>query len=349
MPGEPPRTLPAKGSVLASVVFDSEGRALLADMAGFIRAFSQSGELQWEAKLAAGVSATPAVHSAHPRLFVGTHDGSVAAFDTVQGTRLWDATLPTRADPRILSDLLHFAAADGIVVSSWGGSFHLLDAQTGTSRASWDAGISPSSSAAAGGECLYCLRAVEKRGVEFVQVDASGTETVLHRTEPDSRGPRRTLVGAAPVVDPERSMVYFAVNREKSCELNAWSLQSREVAWTRSLPHAVQATPALRRDGVIVLPDLAGIVHGIGPDGVLRFRYSTGSEYLLAGGVSEAGGAFFIGDPLGGVHVIDERGSGKRIFEAPRAIQARPSFDPDGNLYVPAAGRAVCVFTNKAG
>jgi outer membrane protein assembly factor BamB len=335
--------------VLASIVFDSEGRAFVADMAGFIRAFSRSGELQWEAKLAAGVSATPAVHSAHPRLFVGTHDGSVAAFDTLQGTRLWDTTLLTRADPRILSNLLYFAAADGIVVSSWGGRFHLLDAQTGTSRASWDAGISPSSSAAASAERLYCLRAVEKRGVEFVQVDASGTETVLHRTEPDSRGPRRTLVAAAPVVDPERSMVYFAVNREKSCELKAWSLQSRELAWTCPLPHSVQATPALRRDGVILVPDLAGIVHGIGPDGAPRFRYSTGSEYLLAGGVTEAEGTCFIGDPLGVVHQIDEGGSGKRIFEAPRAIQARPSFDAQGNLYVPATGRAVYVFAKKAG
>lgn len=341
---QPSRTLAAKGSMLASVVFDAEGQAFVADMSGSVRALSRGKELVWEARLVEGLSATPAVHPSRPQLFVGTHGGSVVAFDTARGTALWKAELPTRADPRILSDLLYFAAADAVVVSSWGGRFHMLDAETGASRATWDAGISPSSAAAVAGEYLYCLRAVEKRGVELVQVDPKGVETVLHRAEPDSRGPRRTLVAASPVVDTERSTIYSVVNREKSCELKSWSLRSPELAWSRPLPHAVQATPTLRRDGLILVADLAGNVHGIDSDGAPRFRYSTGSDYLLAGGVTEAGGTCFIGDPLGVVHAINESGAGKRLFEAPRALQARPSFDAEGNLYVPGVGRVVYVF-----
>ncbi len=346
---QPARQLAANGSVLASVVFDAEGQAFVADMSGSVRAFSQGKDLVFEARLANGVSATPVVHPTRPHLFVGTHGGSVVAFDTARGTALWKAELPTRADPRILSDLLYFAAADAVVVSSWGGRFHLLDAETGASQATWDAGISPSSAAAVAGDYLYCLRAVEKRGVELVQVDRKGAETVLHRSEPDPRGPRRTLVMAAPVVDTERSTVYFVVNRDKSCELRSWSLRSPELAWSRPLPHAVQATPTLRRDGLILVADLAGNVHGIEPDGAPRFRYSTGSDSLLAGGVTEAGGTCFIGDPLGVVHAIDESGAGKKLFEAPRALQARPSFDAEGNLYIPGTGRVVYVFDTAAG
>ena len=344
----PERQLSAGGSVQASVVFDDAGRAFVADMGGAVQAFSRDGELLWRVNLPGGISATPAVHSKKPRLFVGDHTGVVCALDTADGSQLWKADLPTRADPRILSDLLYMPEADAVVLNSWGGRFHALEAETGAERTSWSAGLFPYSAAALAEDgLLYCLRAVEKQGVEFVRVAPDGSEAVLHRVPEDKRGARRTMVAAAPIADNERSMVYFIINEGRRSQLHAYSRRSGTLAWSQPLPNAVQATPALRRDGVILAPDLGGFVQGVGPDGSLRFRYESGCEYLLAAAVSEAGGTSFFGDPLGVVHAIDERGGGKKMFEVPRAIQARPSFDAEGNLYVPSTDRSIYVFSNR--
>jgi hypothetical protein len=110
------------------------------------------------------------------------------------------------------------------------------------------------------------------------------------------------------------------------------------------LPNSVQASPALRKDGFILIPDLAGFVQGITPEGAWAFRYAAGCEYLLASAAVEAGGTAFVGDPLGMLHVIDHRGTGQPAFEAPRAIQGRPSFSPDGHLHLPCTGHEVYVF-----
>jgi hypothetical protein len=96
----------------------------------------------------------------------------------------------------------------------------------------------------------------------------------------------------------------------------------------------------------VLVADLAGSVHGFSAEGTLRFRYSTGSDYLLAGGAGRTDGTFWIGDPLGVVHAVDRDGSSVRFFEAPRAIQARLSFDPLGRLHVPCTDRHVYVFAS---
>jgi hypothetical protein len=92
--------------------------------------------------------------------------------------------------------------------------------------------------------------------------------------------------------------------------------------------------------------DLRGYVHAVAHDGSRLYRYASGADFLLAGGVCDAGGTMFVGDPLGMVHAIPPNGSGRQVFEIPRSVQARPSFDPAGNLYIPATDRKVYVFRN---
>lgn len=342
--------LSAEGAIQASVVFDEQGTAFVADMAGAVQAFASSGTLRWRVKLSGGVSATPAVHPAKPHLFVGTHAGSVYALDTATGAVLWRKEVPTKNDPRILSDLLYLPQADAVVLSSWGGRFHALDAGSGAERFSWDAGISPYAAAASDKEGnLYSLRAVWNQGVELVRVTSRGEEAVLYRAAEEKRGTRRTLVAAAPTLNEDRGVAYFIVNRDQGGVLHAWSLKSSSLLWHHPLPNAVQGTPALRHDGVILLADLGGSLHAIGPDGTPRFRYSSGCDYLLAGGVCEAGGTCFMGDPVGVLHAINGQGAGKKIFEARRSIQGRLSFGLDGSLYVPATDRTVSVFPAKPG
>jgi outer membrane protein assembly factor BamB len=346
----PARRLPAEGAIQAAVVFDEQGTAFVADMVGAVQGFSSSGKLRWRVKLSGGVSATPAVHPAKPQMFVGTHAGWVYALDTATGATLWRKEVPTKSDPRILSDLLYLPQADAVVLSSWGGRFHALDAGSGAERFSWDAGISPYAAAAADQEGnLYCLRAVWNQGVELVRVTSKGEETLRHPAPEEKRGARRTLVSAAPVLDERSGVAYFVINRDQGSRLHAWSLKSSSLLWTHPLPNAVQGTPALRHDGVILLADLGGSLHAIGPDGTPRFRYASGCEYLLAGGVCEAGGTCFIGDPVGVLHAINGQGAGHTVFEAKRSIQARPSFATDGSLYLPATDRTVYVFPARPG
>ncbi len=339
------RRLPAQGAVRAAVVFNQAGTAFVADMAGGVQAFASSGELLWRTKLDGGISATPVVHRDGRSLLVGTHTGSVFRLDAASGATQWRREIPSKSDPRILSDLLHLARADLVVFSSWGERFHALEAQTGQERFSWDAGISPSSAAASDGqENVYCLRARAGHGVEFVSVDARGQERLLLREPEDQRGARRALVAATPVLDEDLAVAYCIFNQAHSAQLVAWSLKTGTELWRQKLPAAVQATPALLEGGEVVVADLAGSVHGFSPEGMLRFRYTTGSEYLLAGGVGQADGTILIGDPLGVVHAVDRHGAGIAFFEAPRSIEARLSFNPLGHLHVPCGDRLVYVF-----
>jgi outer membrane protein assembly factor BamB len=299
-------------------------------------------------KLSGGISATPATHPTQALVFVGTHAGTVWALDTRQGLTRWTKAIPTRSDPRILSDLLYVAQTDALVLSSWGGRYCMLEAATGVEQRSWDAGLTPYAAAAADREGnVYCLRAVLNQGVELVRVSREGQATVLHRSPEDKRGLKRALVAAAPVLDEARGRLYFLINQDQGCHLLAWSLASQALVWSHPLPHMVQATPAMSSDGSLLVADLAGEARAIGSDGKARYGYDSGGEYLLAGAVCGADGTCYLGDPLGGLHRIDPRGTGKVLFEARRSLQARPAFGADGRLYVPSTDRTVYVLSPR--
>ena len=181
---EPIRRLLAQGAVQASVVFDEQDRVLVADMAGWIHAFDPQGKVLWERQLTGGVSASPAVDAEAGRVFIGTHAGWVEALQTTDGAALWRRKLPSKSDARILSDLLYLPAQGCVVLSSWGGQFHALDAASGETRRTWDAGLWPQAGASADTQGhVFCLRALGGVGVAFVRVAAEGQETILY-TQP---------------------------------------------------------------------------------------------------------------------------------------------------------------------
>lgn len=329
-------------SVQASVVFDAKGNSYTADMAGNVQARTEDGRLLWQSRLTGGISATPAVHPALPMLFVGTHLGFVYALDSHDGRTRWQKELSSRTDPRILSDLLYWPSPDAVVLNSWNERFLALGAETGAELFSWNAGVFPSGAASldpAG--CCHCLRAVPDVGVQWLKLSPQGQESVLVCQPEHPRGARRTLTTAAPVIDPARSVAYAVFNADRTCQVHAWSLKTEAPLWVAKLDHCVEATPAMTPDGELRLADLSGQVLGLATDGQLRFQRASGSEYLLAGGVCDAASTFFIGDPLGRVHAIESNGEGRVLLETPRAIQARPSFGPDGSLWLPSMGRTV--------
>lgn len=345
---KPIQRLPARGAVQASVVFDAQDRVLVADMTGLVRAFADNGRRLWETQAKGGISATPAVDADAGLLFVGTHTGWVCAFHTANGAVAWRQRLPSTSDSRILSDLLYVASRRAVVLNSWGGQCCALDAASGQIQQTWDAGISPQAGASSDARGnLYFLRAVRGEGIAFLRVAADGMESILHRVQEGRQGASRMIVASAPVLDESRDGAYFVANRDREGLLHAWSLSADRLLWSRPLERGVMATPSVRADGVVVLADMTGSIRGFGPDGSPQWQYATGSEYLLAGPISDAAQRVYLGDPLGSLHVVDAGGAGRVIFEAPRAIQARAAFDRRGRLYVPCTDRHIYVFHNR--
>jgi outer membrane protein assembly factor BamB len=347
---EPGLRLSMAGAVQASAVFDNEDRGFVADMTGAVRAFGADGARIWETTLEGGVSASPAVDAKGERLFVGTHSGWIYAIRNRDGAVLWRSRLATQSDARIVSDLLHEPTQGVVVGSSWGGRFHALDARSGESRRTWDAGISPGSAAAAGADgTLYCLRAVAGEGTVFFRVSPDGEERVLHREPEATRSANRLVTSAAPVLDEARGRVCFMANGDKAGRLHAWSVEGERLEWSRDLPAASVATPTLGGDGTIVIADLEGNLRSFDVRGEPRFVYATGCEYLLAGSVTDADGRVYLGDPWGRLHVVEPDGAGRPVHETARAIQARPSFGLEGTLYLPGTDRAIHLFRNRLG
>lgn len=347
--GQPWRRLRTRGAVQTSVVFDAEDHSFVTDMSGHVQALRSDGAALWHVHLDGPISATPAVDPAAKRLYVGTNTGRICALDTETGRTIWQRRLPTESDARILSDLLIVPGTDFVMTSSWGGQFTAIDGASGKTRQTWDAGISPQSGLAAPGQDqIHGLRAIADRGIEWVRLKLDGTEIVLHR-EPEAQRPaRRILIAAAPVLDPWRERAYAVLNRNGASRLLSWSIAEERMLWNHELPSAVAATPTVGQDGMIWISDLGGRLHGIAPDGERSFSYLTGSEYLLAGGVADSDNCLFHGDSWGRLHVLQSNGDGSMIFETNRTLQARPSFDQHGNLYLPGTDHLVHVFRNHA-
>ncbi len=345
-----PRRLSVHGAVQAAVVFDSAGQVYAADLAGWVHSWDSRGRLRWQRPLEGAVSASPALDVAGGRLFVGTHAGQAYALAADNGRVLWQRRLPTRSDPRILSDCLFLYRPGWVVLSSWGERFYALEAETGNPVRQWEAGPTPRAAASADAEgTLYFLRATHGRGVSLVRMPPQDEEQVL-LTEPEGeRGVGRTLVQAAPVVDTVRRRVWCVLNNGRGGALVVWSLDTRrlEARWT--FERSLQAAPALTPDGAALQADLAGGLQALDPQAgqTPRGQYRTEAEYLTAAAVCDGAGRAFLADPLGCLHQVEPSGNGRVLFEAPRAFLAPLAFDPSGNLYVPGADRHIYVFTNR--
>lgn len=341
--------LATAGAVQAAPVFDPTGRVFVADMSGTVHGFERNGKLLWRRKVEGSISATPVVDPVSRRLFVGTHRGWLYCLSCVDGAIVWSAEIPSRTDPRITSDLLLERRTGLLIVSSWGGQFIGFRPESGKAQIAWNAGISPQAGAAADSSgTIYFQRAVAGEGLICASVAPDGAERVLLKQPEGKRGAARTVVAAAPVIDEERKMVYFAVNADAGCRLVAWSLSQQREVWDVQFGKMVAATPAVRVDGVVLVAAMDGVLYGIGNGGKPVFQYHSGAEYLLAGPVCELGGDVYLADPLGRLHAISKSGKGRVVFEAPRSFQARPAFDPSGNLHAACTDHSIYVFPNAS-
>lgn len=345
--GRPIRRLRAEGAVQSAPVFDAAGNVYVADMSGTVQAFDTSGKPVWRRKLEGSISATPAVDNESHRVFVGTHKGWLYCLACMDGSVAWNTQIPSRTDPRIVSDLLCNPVSKLVVASSWGGQFTAFDFMSGQSKTTWSAGISHQAGASADTTGnVYFQRAVTGEGVVCGRVAPDGVETVLHREPECKRGAGRTVVAAAPVLDESRGRAYFVVNVDAGCDVVAYGLHEQQVVWRKHIAKMVVATPALRPDGAVIVGAMDGTLHAFGADGSSVFAFKTLAEYLLAAPVCDADSNTYLPDPMGCVHTVNRVGEGRQIFEAERSFQARPAFDPAGNLHVPGTDGLVHVMAN---
>ena len=99
LPAQLERTLPMRGSVSASPVFDREENVYLADMSGEVQAYSAGGGSLWQRDLEEGIYATPALNPEGKVLYVGTIRGNVAALNATDGAVLWRTNIVRRTIP----------------------------------------------------------------------------------------------------------------------------------------------------------------------------------------------------------------------------------------------------------
>jgi len=330
-------------------VFDAAGNTYLASMAGEISSYASDLCERWHVQIPDGISASPVLDPSDRHLFLATLGGEVYALDPSDGRIRWRRRIPSQSDQRILSDLLFLPRQSLVVLNSWGGQFHALEAETGTSRFTWSAGISPYASAAASEEgTVYALRitsAEEKSGLVCFALDPrSGEETEIFFQPAQVRTANRIAVAASPVIDDVRKKLYVIANEDNDSKIHAFCLATQKPLWSRDFRRFIVGTPALRADGSVVVADLNGVVHVVSSLGSLTYRYHTGAYYLLASPVCDREGSIFVGDPEGRLHLVSPGGTGEVIFEARRSIEARAAFDPSGRLYLPSRDGQVYVF-----
>jgi outer membrane protein assembly factor BamB len=338
----------------ASPVADGMGNTYLASMSGAVSSFTPAGVERWRVQMPDGISASPALDPSDRALFLGTLGGEAYSLAPSSGRVLWKRRIESQSDERILSDLLFLPDERVIVLNSWGGKFHALEAETGFSRFTWSAGVSSYSAAAASSDgILYTLRiesTEEKAGLVCTALDPRSQEEteIFHQARP-VRAANRVTVAASPILDEGRKRLYFVSNLDSDSQLHAICLATKKILWSKDFRRFIVGTPALLADGSVVVADLSGIVHVVTLMGSPKYRYHTGAYYLLAGPVCDRKGTIFVGDPQGRLHLLAPNGTGKIIFEAHRSIEARPAFDPEGRLCLPSNDGRVYVFPQLAG
>ncbi len=338
--------LKAKGAVTASPVFTENKTVHIADRAGFIQAFSPDESLLWREKLNAGVDATPAIDKAGKTICVATLDGHFAFFDAKRGERTSSGGYSVH-DARILADLLYTEEPERFITSVWGEwVFFALSPKENQPDREWNAGWNPRAPMAAlPGGPAYGIRVEserESKGTRLFSIDVeTGKEGTVRFFPAGKETPSRLTSFASPVLTQE--IIYAIINGAYDSALFAIDRNTHEEMWSCDLPCTVSTTPALTLDRCVIIAGMDGRVYAIDENGRSRFTYSSNCEYLLSSPVCDKEGRVVIGDPMGRIHIIEPDGEGRVVFEAPRSIEGRPAFSPEGRLFVPCTDGGVHV------
>jgi subtilisin family serine protease/outer membrane protein assembly factor BamB len=113
------------------------------------------------------------------------------------------------------------------------------------------------------------------------------------------------------------------------------SLTSKSVVrWDVNLGTAIHNCPALSSDGIVVVKDDGGVVHGLNASsGAQVWSYTTGTDTYGGPSISSSG-IVYIGDGSNVMHALKATDGTKQwTFTADGAIYTSPAIDNAGNLY----------------
>ena len=248
----------------------------------------------WSAKVGGGgedlrLGLAPATDGA--RIYAGSHDGRVSAFDAKSGRRLWsvDTKLPLAAGPAYGDGLLALGTSDGDLLA--------LAAADGSERWRQPIGSEVLASPAIGSG-VVAVRSVDGRLRGFAADDGADLWSV------DQSVPRLTLRGnARPVIAGVTVVAGFDNGR-----LGAYDLTTGEAAWEFALAAPTGRTELDR------LVDVSAGVKVVGDD-----VYAVGYQGRLLGIALESGQALWqrelssysgLDADWNNVYVTDDAGEG---------------------------------------
>jgi outer membrane protein assembly factor BamB len=338
-----PKKIKTNGSVVASPVFDESGNACIADRAGTIQAVSPSLEVIWKKETGEGFHASPALNEEGTVLFAASVQGNVFAINTKNADVIWKESIVDKNDPRILADILYVTESDVVITSSWQEKFFALQAKDGKVKQTWNAGLTSTTSASANtNEDIFFVRSDytwEKEppnGIRLMMIlKKNGEEESIGFQKGTLHSGKEIWSTSAPVIDEVNSRVYYITTVLEECKLHCISVSKKELLWDKTFTRQIQAAPCIKPDGTVVIGDMFGNVTGYDLEGKTIMEYKTGAAFIHAAPVCDADGVVFVGDNEGGVHRIMPNGKGKKLFEAERSIEGRPSISPQGKLFMP--------------
>jgi len=259
------------------------------------------------------------------RIFAGSHDGRVAAFDAGTGRRAWETRtdLPLAAGPGYGSGVLAFGTNDGDLVT--------LDASTGAERWRLQVGGEVLSSPAIGGGVVV-LRTVDGRLRGYSALDGRLLWTI------ENTVPALTLRGTtAPVVSGDVVVAGFDNGR-----IGVYEIANGETRWEAPL-----SAPSGRTELDRIVDISAGLavvgneVYAVGYHGrAVAVALDTGlliwqEEISSYAGLGASFDAVYVADELSQVVALD-RSTGTQLWTQP-ALRLRDITAPTfyrGNVVV---------------
>ncbi len=304
---------------------------------------ARSGGVIWQREVSGPVASSPAV--AGDMLYVGLKDGRLLAMATADGAPIWEFQT---------GDLVYTppTVANGVVyLGSGDKKLHALDAQSGDLRWSYESEGRIQTGAAVGDEVVavvsqdrrvHILDAYTGRHrLDYVMSAESRASAAIdenHVYAADSRG---VVLG----IDwKQKELPFEKTARWIRVQLFVWALvdtlpPQKGYSWVfHRARQSFLATPALAGD-LVIAASSRGVVYALHrDDGEVAWEYAVGAP--ISGEASVAGGAVYVGDADGVVHVIDAQSGEARSrldFAEGAAITSTPVV-AGGALYATAGG-----------
>lgn len=298
----------ARHRVFASPVSTADGWTVFAGVDGGVHAVDSGGTERWARLFEHEVFATPATWG--PRVLVGRLGGGLSAIDS-RGRDLWTFTAREDIDaPVVVSGDTAYVASRGVTA---------LDA---TGRVRWTT---------AGNGHVFGAPAVSRDGTTVYLADLAGNLTYLRAS--DGHVVREISVGApvyGGVLALDDGMVVVGA---RDGHVRAF-VADGGVRWDFATRDEVHSTPALMRDGTVVVGSDDGGIYGLrAADGTLVFRVATAGR-VRSSACIDADGFVFVGSEDDMVYALDAHGAIAWRFSIGADVDSSPWITPQGWLVV---------------